>query len=64
MALDLVTYESLRNVVVNWIKSNCSNIVNYNGINNSVKNVGHRESYTCHNSKIPKNANPIINVLL
>lgn len=38
MALDLVTYESLRNVVVNWIKSNCSNIVNYNGINNSVKN--------------------------
>ena len=25
----------------------------------SVKNVGHHESYTCHKSRIPKNAKPI-----
>ena len=30
----------------------------------SVKKVGHQESYTCHNNKMPKKANPIKNVLL
>lgn len=33
-----ITYEILKNTVVNWIKANCSNITDYDGMNDCVKN--------------------------
>lgn len=36
--IETITYSQIIDVVKNWIKSNCSNITNYNGMNNCVKN--------------------------
>lgn len=38
MAIENITYESIRDTVKNWIKSNCSNITNYAGMSSAVKN--------------------------
>ena len=38
MSLENITYQSVVDTVKTWIKSNCSNIANYSGMSNAVKN--------------------------
>lgn len=38
MTIVNVTYETIRDTVKNWVKSNCSNITNYDGMSSAVKN--------------------------